>query len=115
MVMGSQTGALAARAASVRTRFVVGAFWSLAGAVVSRGLTLAASALEGRLLGSAVFGELEMVQSTQESFGVFTGSALGLAATKYVAEHQATDWLKASRCLKLATFGAVVLGVAAGG
>ena len=48
----------------------------------------AAFVLAGRLLGTAGFGEVGMIQSTQGLFGVLAGAGLGLAATKYVAEYR---------------------------
>jgi O-antigen/teichoic acid export membrane protein len=98
---------------SLRRRFVAGAFWSLFGAVVSRGLTLGASVLAGRLLGSTGFGEVGMIQSTQGLFGVLAGAGLGLAATKHVAEYRAADGPRAARCVALITRIAVVTGLAA--
>jgi O-antigen/teichoic acid export membrane protein len=95
---------------SVQARFAVGAVWSMFGAVVSRGLTLAGFVLAGRLLGATRFGEVGMIQSTQGLFGVLAGGGLGLAATKYVAEYRAIDGAKAGRCFTLALLIAVVCG-----
>jgi O-antigen/teichoic acid export membrane protein len=112
MTAASQTSAAApfASGESLRRCFVIGAFWSLFGAVLARGLTLAASVLAGRLLGTTGFGEVGMIQSTQGLFGVLAGAGLGLAATKYVAEYRTVDWAKAGRCITLATMIAIGLG-----
>jgi O-antigen/teichoic acid export membrane protein len=88
---------------SITTRFAIGAFWALVGAVLSRGLTLASSVLAGRLLGTTGFGEIGMIQSTQGLFGVVAGAGLGLAATKFVAEFRSTDSARTGRCVTLAT------------
>ena len=98
---------------SVRRRFAIGAFWALVGAVVSRGLTLAASVVAGRLLGTTGFGEVGMIQSTQGLFGVLAGAGMGLAATKFVAEYRATDRAKAGRCVSLALLVALAAGALA--
>jgi O-antigen/teichoic acid export membrane protein len=98
---------------SLRRRLVTGAFWSLVGAGVSRGLTLGASVLAGRLLGATGFGELGMIQSTQGLFGVLAGAGLGLAATKHVAEYRAQDGPRAARCIALVTRIAIATGLAA--
>jgi len=74
------------KADSVRGRFTRGAVWSLMGAVISQGATLAASVITVRLLGREQFGEYGMVQSTIGMLGTFAGLGLGLTATKYVAE-----------------------------
>src|SRR5579871_3753032 len=87
---------------SVRARFATGALWSVTGAAVSRGLSLAGFVIAGRLLGAAAFGEVGMVQSTQAMFGVLAGGALGLTATRYVAAHHAADRARARRCYALA-------------
>src|SRR4051794_36362585 len=108
-----QAGPAVDPAASIRLRFAIGAFWSLMGAAGSRGLTLAASVLAARLLGTTGFGEVGMVQSTHGLFGVLAGTGLGLAATKYVAEYHATDRGRAGRCLALALRIAVGAGGAA--
>ena len=67
-------------------RLARGVFWSMAGAVISRGLMLAAWVLVARMLGKTGYGELGMIQSTVGMFGVFAGFGLGLSATKHVAE-----------------------------
>src|SRR4026209_1900359 len=95
---------------SITTRFAIGAFWALVGAVLSRGLTLASSVLAGRLLGPTGCGEIGTVQSTQGLFGVVAGAGLGLAATKFVAEFRSTDSARTGRCVTLATTIALVSG-----
>jgi O-antigen/teichoic acid export membrane protein len=109
--MAMSTRVLSAVASeSITTRFAIGAFWALVGAVLSRGLTLASSVLAGRLLGTTGFGEIGMVQSTQGLFGVVAGAGLGLAATKFVAEFRSTDSARTGRCVTLATTIALVSG-----
>lgn len=94
----------------IARQFAIGAFWALVGAVVSRGLTLAASVAAGRLLGTTGFGEIGMIQSTQGLFGVVAGAGLGLAATKFVAEFRSTDPARTRRCATLATTVALTSG-----
>jgi O-antigen/teichoic acid export membrane protein len=94
----------------VHVRFALGALWSVAGAVASRGLTLVGFILASRALGATGFGEVGMIQSTQGLFGVLAGSGLGLAATKYVAEYRTADRPRAGRCFALALLIAVVSG-----
>ncbi len=100
---------------SVGRRFVLGAFWAIFGAVVSRGLTLAGWVLAGRLLGATGFGEINMIQSTQGMFGMLAGAGLGLAATKFVAEFRSVDAAKTGRCIALGTMLAALGGLLAGG
>jgi len=95
---------------SIATRFAIGAFWALVGAVVSRGLTLASSVVAGRLLGTTGFGEVAMIQSTQGLFGIVAGAGLGLAATKFVAESRSLDPARSARCVTQATTIALISG-----
>ena len=103
-VVGSQDKAVGFRLAS-------GVFWSLVGAVVSRGLTLLATVLAARTLGAEGFGELGMIQNTQGLFGVLAGAGLGLAATKFVAQHRSVDPMQASRCILLTMLRSLVAGL----
>lgn len=95
-------------ASDIGYRLAKGAFWSLAGAVISRGLMLAASVLVARMLGKTGFGELGMIQSTVGMFGVFAGFGLGMTATKYVAELRTSDPARAGRIIGLS--GLVAMG-----
>lgn len=91
-------------------RLAKGAFWSLAGAVISRGLMLVAMVLVARMLGKAVYGELGMVQSTFGMFGTFAGFGLGLTATKHVAEFRGSDPERAGRIIGISELVAMVSG-----
>lgn len=83
-------------------RLARGAFWSVAGGVVSRALNLLASIVIARLLQKEVFGELGIIQSTVGMLGVFAGFGMGLTATKHVAEYRIKDPGKAGRIIALA-------------
>jgi O-antigen/teichoic acid export membrane protein len=91
-------------------RLAQGVFWSLAGAVISRGFTLLSSIIVARFLGKEGFGELGILQSTVGMFQVFAGLGLGLTATKYVAEYRIKDPQKAGRIIALSNFMAVASG-----
>jgi O-antigen/teichoic acid export membrane protein len=91
-------------------RFARGVFWSMAGAVISRGLMLAATVLVARLLGRTVYGELGMIQSTVGMLGVFAGFGLGLTATKHVAEFRKSDPARAGRIIGLSGLFAMASG-----
>ena len=91
-------------------RLARGVFWSMAGAVISRGLMLAASVLVARMLGKAIFGELGMIRSTVGMFGVFAGFGLGLTATKHVAEFRQSDPDRAGRIIGLSGLFAMLTG-----
>jgi O-antigen/teichoic acid export membrane protein len=99
-----------APAGSLRARFALGVFWSLAGAVVSRGFLLAATVVCARFLGREGFGALGMIQSTAGMFGIFAGLGLGLTATKYVSEFRRQDPFRAGRVLALSASTAIASG-----
>jgi O-antigen/teichoic acid export membrane protein len=89
------------KASPLGYRLARGAFWSLVGAVLSRGLGLVATIVVARILGKEGFGELGIIQSTVGMFGTFAGFGLGLTATKHVAELREKDPERASRILAL--------------
>lgn len=91
-------------------RLAKGAFWSMAGAVISRGLMLAASVFVAQMLGKTGYGELGMIQSTVGMFGVFAGFGLGLTATKHVAEFRRSDPERAGRIIGLSELVAMGTG-----
>lgn len=91
-------------------RLAKGVFWSLAGAVIARGLMLIASIFVARLLGREIYGELGMIQSTVGMFGIFAGFGLGLTATKYVAEFRQNDPDRAGRIISLSGLVAMATG-----
>jgi len=97
-------------ASEIGYRLAKGTFWSMAGAVISRGLMLAASVLVVRMLGKTGYGELGMIQSTVGMFGVFAGFGLGLTATKHVAKFRRSDPDRAGRIIGLSGLVAMATG-----
>lgn len=97
-------------ASAIGSRLAKGAFWSLAGAGLSRGLALLASILVARMLGKTTFGQLGMIQSTVGMFGVLAGFGLGLTATKHVAQFRRSDPMRAGRIIALSSMVALVTG-----
>lgn len=84
-------------------RLVRGAFWSLTGSLISRGLGMLAGIVVARILGKHAYGQLGMVQSTAGLFGVFAGFGMGLTANKHVAEFRASDPARAGRIIGLSS------------
>ena len=97
---------------SLGTRFTAGVAWSVAGTVISRGFTLAASIVCARFLGKMGFGELGIIQTTIGTLGIFAGLGLGLTATKYVAEFRCQDPEKVGRILALSNLASLVSSAA---
>jgi O-antigen/teichoic acid export membrane protein len=95
---------------SLAARFARGASWSLAGMGAAQGLALIASIVTARLLGRVTYGEFGMVTGTVGAFGILAGLGLGLTATKYVAEHRASDPARAGQILGLASRVAAISG-----
>src|SRR3972149_3010593 len=91
-------------------RLARGAFWSLAGTVVSRGMMLLASIFVARMLGKEVFGQFGILQATVAMFAVFAGFGLGLTAMKYVAQHRHRAPARAGRIVALSGLVAVAFG-----
>jgi len=101
----------APRIEPLRARFLSAASWSLAGAVASRGLTLVGSILAARLLGTAAFGALGIVQCTAGMFVAVAGLGLGLTATKHVAECRDSHPDRAGRLIGLLVMVTAVSGL----
>lgn len=83
-------------------RLAKGAFWSVIGAFISRGLTLLGMILVARVLGARGFGELGVVQTTVGMFLVFAAFGMGLTATKYIAQFRISNPGKVGRIIALA-------------
>jgi len=93
-------------------RLIRGAFWSIVGAALARGLGLLSSILVARMLGKFGFGEFGIIQSTVGMFGTFAGFGLGMTATKFVAQYRVIDPVKAGRIRALSSaFAWVTSGV----
>jgi len=97
-------------ASDIGSRLARGVFWSMAGAVISRGLMLCATVLVARMLGKTGFGELGMIRSTVGMFGIFAGFGLGLTATKLVAEFRSSDPSRAGRIISFSWKVAMLTG-----
>jgi O-antigen/teichoic acid export membrane protein len=94
----------------LKSRLARGVFWSIAGSIISRSLTLCSTIIVARILGKAVYGELGMIQSTIGMFGVFAGFSLGLTATKHVAELRQIDPERVGRIIGITNLFSAVSG-----
>jgi len=90
-------------------RLARGMAWSTVGAVSSRALALLASIITARVLGKNVFGELGILQSTNNMYMTFAVFG-GLTATKYVAEFRQSEPARAGRIIALCVIVAVTTG-----
>ncbi len=98
-------------ASDIGSRLATGTFWSMTGAVISRGMMLAASILVARILGKEVYGEYGIIRSTVSMFLVFAGFGLGLTATKHVAEFRSSNPARAGRIIAISGLFAMVTGL----
>lgn len=89
------------RHGSSARRLARGAAWSLIGAVIGRILTVPIGIALARLMGREGYGELGVVYSSVELFGILGGFGLGLTATKHVAEFRTKDPARAGRIMAL--------------
>jgi O-antigen/teichoic acid export membrane protein len=95
-------------------RLANGAFWSLSGATLSRGLTLLSMMAAASMLGQVTFAELGVIQGTVGMFGSLGGSGFGLMAVKYVAELRVSEPERAGRILALSSVTASLAAAAFG-
>jgi O-antigen/teichoic acid export membrane protein len=91
-------------------RLMRSAFWTLVGSVAARILRIPVSIFLARLMGPTQYGELGIVSSSIDLFGVFAGLGLGLTATKYIAELRSKDPERAGKIIAVSTVVATVGG-----
>ncbi|WP_459947331.1 oligosaccharide flippase family protein [Desulfocastanea catecholica] len=94
----------------VGSRLARGAFWSITGALISRGMMLLASIFIARILGREVYGEYGIIRSTVGMFFVFAGAGLGLTATKFVAEFRISEPARVGRIMAITNLFALFTG-----
>jgi O-antigen/teichoic acid export membrane protein len=99
-----------AKSGTLGHRLAKSTFWSLVGSVIGRVVGIPTSVLLARLLGRHDYGELGMIYSSIELFGIFGGFGLGLTATKHVAEFKRRDPERAGRILALSNLTAYFTG-----
>jgi O-antigen/teichoic acid export membrane protein len=99
------------KASPVGYRLASGFGWSLAGAVLSRLLTLCSSVIVARLIGKIGVGQVGMVQSTVGMFTAFAGLGMGLTATKYVAEFRSSNPSRALNIIRLSSLVCWITGL----
>lgn len=101
---------------SMGARLARGTLWSLMGTIIARLCSVLVSIVVARSLGKVQFGELGIIQSTVNLFGLFAGFGMGLTATKFVAEFRQKDPARVASVLSDTTlFSWVSGGVLASG
>ncbi len=87
------------RGGGVGARLARGTLWSMASAVLARGLGLVGAMLAARLLGAASFGEVGVVQQTVATVGTLAGLGVGTTASRFIAAARAASPAETSRVL----------------
>jgi O-antigen/teichoic acid export membrane protein len=86
---------------AIAQRLIRGMSWSVLGGGTAAASSLLAGILVARMLGPEKFGALGLIQSTLNTFVIFVGPAVGLTATKFIAEHRERQPVFAGRVLGL--------------
>lgn len=102
------------QSSSFAARLIHGSLWSIAGAMLSRLLALAAALFLARFLGKAIYGQLGIIQATIGMFGGLGGLSMGWAAAKFVAEFRSADPIKAGKIITLASLVSWGTGIGLG-
>lgn len=91
-----------------------GSFWSILGAIFSKGLIFISWVIVARILGSEGYGQFGIVRSTVLMFTSFAGFSLGITASKHVAEFLHLDKERTGRILGLTTSFGILMGLLVG-
>lgn len=94
----------------INRKIANGAFWSLLGSIISKGLLLLSSVIISRILGAEIYGEVGIIRSTVNMFTAFAGMGIGLTATKYISEFKSTNAVKAYKIIKISNFVTFLTG-----
>lgn len=97
--------------ASTSKRVVSSLFWNILGLIFNKGFAALSSILIARFLGTTLYGEYGMINSTINMFATFAGLGLGITATKFIAEFKTTNKAKVERVLGLTNIFALASGI----
>lgn len=86
---------------STKKRLASNLIWNILGLIFNKGFATISSILVARFLGTTLFGEYGMINSTISMFATFAGLGLGITATKFIAEFKETNKAKVERVLGL--------------
>jgi len=98
---------------AISRRLARGAFWTLLGAVSSRGSMFLVYLTLARIISSDSIGEFGAIESTIALLGLFGNVALGVTSTKYVARHRKSDPERTGRVIGQCLLLACVAGLLA--
>jgi O-antigen/teichoic acid export membrane protein len=95
----------------INRKIATGAFWSLSGTIISKGLLLLSSIIVARILGAEVYGQAGIIRSTVNMFTAFAGMGIGITATKYIAELKGSNTTKVLKIVRLSNRITILTGL----
>lgn len=96
--------------ATIKSKLIYGVFWNFINAFASQGFPLIASIIVARLLGTAGYGQLGMINSTIILFSTFAGLGLGITSTKYIAQYHINDPERTGRIMGIVNIFGIISG-----
>lgn len=90
-----------------------GAFWVLAGTIVSKIMVFVATIIVARLLTKEVYGQLGIIRSTIQLFVGLSAFGIGATATKHIAQYRNSDPKMVVRIYCIANIFVLLMGVVA--
>lgn len=90
-----------------------GAFWVLAGTIVSKIMVFVATIIVARLLTKEVYGQLGIIRSTIQLFVGLSAFGIGATATKHIAQYRNSDPRMAVRIYCIANIFVLLMGIVA--
>lgn len=95
---------------SLQQRIASGAIWSILGAGLASGLTMASNIACARLLNSTRYGQLAIVLATTNLCTTLFTSGVGMTATRYIAQYRISAPERAGVIVGLSTATSVAVG-----
>jgi len=86
---------------NIHVRFATGITWNIVSSVFTQGAVFLTTIVIANILGKEIFGEFGMIQNTVLIVSGMAQMAMGVTATKYVAEFRSSDPAKTGRILGL--------------
>jgi O-antigen/teichoic acid export membrane protein len=86
---------------SIRVRLTRGISWNFVNSLFTQGTVFLTNVVIANILGRQIFGEFGIIQNTVLFFASLGQMAIGLTATKYIAEFRSSDPARTGRILGL--------------
>lgn len=100
---------------TLKSKLIHGIFWNFISALASQGFPLIAAVITARLLGTAGYGQLGIINSTIILFSTFAGLGLGITTTKYIAQYHQINPQRTGRIMGLTNlfglFSGIIMGI----